>query len=190
MKNLNRRALDNDSKTRGIEEGASLNKKIIYVVSALGIAIVLTAYFLFGLSPPKSSNEIVIKRGAYSNWSLTVQDETVYGVTVWSEFAEYPEDAIKLYHATYWGGVLVDKTPMSWEDNKTGDFHSEPLTLQNLTANWLDAENASIFRFRFEDNYYKVSFSIPKHSNGTSKYLTLTESWENGELYQIIEIWD
>jgi hypothetical protein len=166
-----------------------MNRKILYVVLTLIILIILVAYFLFWLSPPKSSNEIIIQRGAYSNWSLTIQGDTIYGVTVWSEFAEYQEDAVKLYHATYWGGILFDKTPMSWED-KTGSFQSKPLTLQNLTENWIDTENASIFKFRFRDNYYKVSFSIPKYSNGTSQYPTLAESWENGKLYQTIEPWD
>lgn len=163
-----------------------MNKKAIYAVSTLIILIILVAYILFWLSPPKSPNELVIKKGPYSNWSLTIQGDTVYGVTVWSEFAEYPsEDTIKLYHAIYLGGVLIDKKPMSWEDNKTGHFNSKPLTLQNLTANWIEAENASIFKFRFENNYYKVSFSIPKHS-----FETLAESWENEELYQTIETWD
>ncbi len=158
------------------------------LLAILIIAIVafLFAYLLFGMSPPKASNELIIRKGGDSSWSLS-NEQNIYGKSIWSQFATHPNnETIKLYHCTYQGGILVNKDTMFWED-ETGSFSSKPLSLDDLMARWQDL--MSVFKFKYENEYYTVSFAIPKLENGTYKYTDLSEAWKRGELYQIIEGW-
>ena len=157
-------------------------KLLAMVIPTVGL--ILFAYLVFGVSPPQASNRLVIRQGD-SDWSIS-NERTIYGKTVWSQFADYPNETIKLFYCIYWGSVLVDKKVMSWED-ETGSFSSRSLSLNDLVKRAQNSE--SIFKFGFENEYYKVSFSIPKLENETHKYSDLSEAWKKGELHQIIEEW-
>jgi hypothetical protein len=66
-------------------------------------------------------------------------------------------------------------------------FHQKPLILSDLETRWEDTE--SVFKFRYGDDFYKVSFSIPQLADGAYKYLDLEESWYYGELNVTISQW-
>ena len=153
--------------------------------------MILFAFLIYGLSPPNFPNETYIRIGT-NDWNLD-NDQTVYGRSTWSLFADYEGDetirrgdTLKLYDCIYWGAILYDTDAMSWE-NETGSYSSTSLTLNDLMSRWQDA--VSVFKFNYGDEYCRVSFSIPKLENGANKYGDLNEAWESGELYQIIEKW-
>ena len=156
----------------------------LWAIVIITIGLILFAYLVLGVSPPQASNRLIVRKGD-SNWSLS-NEKRIYGKTIWSQFADYPEETIKLYYCRYWGGVLVDKIVISWED-ETGSFSSRSLSLNDLVKR--QQNSRSIFKFGFENEYYKVSFNIPKVENGNYKYSDLSEAWDIGELYQIIEEW-
>jgi len=162
-----------------------------YTISIVAIVAILIAFLILFLSPLKASNETYIREGD-NDWSLD-NDQTVYGKTYWSIYADYMRDetierseTIKLYYCKYWGDILINKETMTWEKD-VGTYSSKSLTLNDLMIRWQDS--ASVFKFNYEDEYYKVSFTIPKLENGDYKYSDLTEAWEKGELYQTIEKW-
>lgn len=158
----------------------------LLAILIIAIVAILFAYFLFDTSPPKASNESSVRKERDTSWSLS-NEHNIYGKSIWSYFAEYENhETIKLYYCRYWGGILFNKETMSWE-NEMGIFSSKPLTLNDLITKWQDS--ASVFKFKYENEYYKVSFSIPTLENGDYKYNDLNEAWERGELYQIIEKW-
>ena len=158
---------------------------MFYVLSIVAIAAILFAFIGFGLSPPAASNEVTVRKG-YTDWRVQ-NGHTINGESAWAFFADAGNyEAVKIYHCAYWGGVLLDKNVMSWENND-GSYSSKSLTLTDLTARWQDS--ASVFKFTYENEFYTVSFSIPKLEDGSYKYADLTEAWENAELHQIIEAW-
>ncbi len=75
---------------------------------------------------------------------------------------------------------------MTWED-EYGRFSTKPLILSDLETMWKDTE--SVFKFRYDDDFYKVSFSIPQLDDESYKYLDLEESWYHGELKVTISQW-
>lgn len=149
------------------------------------IFAVLFAFFVFAMSPPNTSNEILIKEG-YTSWSVG-NDPVFHGETIWATFADYRDDeAIKVGYEVYWGGLKLNTDYMSWED-QNGSYSTGSLTLNELMANWQGSE--SVFKFKHEEELFRVSFSIPNLENGMPKYSSLEDAWANKELYQIIEVW-
>ncbi|MCJ7713177.1 hypothetical protein MUO66_01785, partial [Candidatus Bathyarchaeota archaeon] len=118
-------------------------------------------------------------------WNLDTE-QTTYGQSIWSNFNDNEDKAIKLYYCTYTGGFFYSFDVMGWE-NESGIYSTNSLNLDDLLDRWQDS--ASVFKFNFEKEYYRVSFSIPKFEDGTDKYSDLSEAWEEGELYQIVEEW-
>jgi len=160
-------------------------RAILYAISIVAIVAIFFAFLTYGLSPPNASNEIYIRKGD-TNWSLD-NEQTVYGKSIWANFADHEgNETIKIYYCKYWGSILFNKETMRWE-NEMGNYSSKSLNLNDLMTRWQDS--ASVFKFNFENEYYKVSFSIPKMENGDYKYNDLGKAWEKGELYQIIEKW-
>ena len=76
------------------------------------------------------------------------------------------------------GGIVVSKF-------ENGIYSANSLSFNDLMGRWQDSE--AVFKFRHGDNFFQVTFSIPKLENGTSKFATLIEAWEEGELYQKVE---
>ncbi len=157
--------------------------KLLTIVTTI-VGLMLFAYIVLWGSPPQASNRLVIKTGI-SDWSIP-NERTICGKTIWSQFADYPNETIKLYYCIFWGSFLVDKRVMSWED-ETGSFTSRSLALNDLMKRAQNSE--SIFRFSFENEHFRVTFSIPNLEDETQKYPDLREAWKNGELHQIIEEW-
>ena len=167
------------------------SRSLFYGISILAIIAVLAVFLVYGLSPPNASNEIFVVKG-YTDWSLD-NGRVIHGESVWASFADYEGDetiqrseTIKVYNAIYWGAILFNKAEMSWE-TETGSYSIESLTLNDLKNSWQDG--ASVFKYTFEEDYFRVSFSIPKLKNGEYKFSDLTEAWEEGQLYQTIEKW-
>jgi hypothetical protein len=163
----------------------------IYAISTITIVVILFIFVIYGLSPPNFPNETYIREGN-NDWNLD-NGQTVHGRSTWAIFADFEGDTnisrketIKLYDCVYWGALLYDTDAMSWE-NEMGDYTSRSLTLNDLMLRWQD--QVSVFKYKYGDEYYKVSFSIPKMENGTSKYIDLKDAWESGELYQTVEKW-
>lgn len=163
---------------------------LIYTLLIIAIFVLLFLFLVFGLSPPESPSENIIRFGN-TDWSLDINTR-FYGKTVWSRFADYPgnltienANTIKVEHAIYWGAIPYDSEVMSWEV-ENGIYSANSLSFNDLMDRWQDSE--SVFKYRHEDNFIQVTFSIPKLENGTSKYATLLEAWEEGELYQKVEV--
>jgi hypothetical protein len=164
-------------------------RRLHTVFSFFAIVAVFFAFFVFGMSPPKASNETLIGIGD-TTWSLD-NAPIVHGETIWEKFADYPGsntidhgDTIKIVYCSYWGGLQYNTEYMSWEV-ENGVFSSNSLAFDDLMGRWQDSE--SVFKFKHGEDFYEVSFSIPKLENGTYKYADLLEAWEEGELHQIIE---
>ena len=155
--------------------------KIITVVAVLALVLAF-AYLVLGTVPPKAPNEQDIRHD-WIDWSIDTEP-AVYGKTIWSDFADNINASIKVYHCTYYGGVFHSFETMTWE-TEPGTFSTSSLNYYDLEAKW--SGSASIFKFKFEDEFYKVTFSIPKTENGLDKYTSLLEAWENEELHQIVE---
>ena len=146
---------------------------ILAIVAILLVSVIVIS--VAGSSEP--ANAFVISNGNRFDWGL-VTEQTVYGQVYWSEFRDYPNnDTIKIYIKSYIGPIWFDSHEMKWED-EYGRFSSKPLILSDLEKRWKDTE--SVFKFRYDDDFYKVSFSIPRLNNGTYKYLDLEESWYHG----------
>jgi hypothetical protein len=165
------------------------SRGLIYTLLAIAIFAFLFLFLVFGVSPPRAPNENILRFGN-TDWSLD-NNPRVYGVTTWSRFADYPANAtiehsntIKVEHTIYWGFIPYDSEAMSWEV-ENGNYSSRSLTFNDLMGRWQGSE--SVFTFKQGDDFFQVTFSIPKLENGTSKYATLLEAWDEGELYQIIE---
>ena len=165
------------------------SRGLIYTLLVIAIFTLLFLFLVFGMSPPDSPNENIIKSGN-TDWSLA-SNPRFYGRTVWSRFADYfanstvqNTDTIKVEQAIYWGAIPFDSEAMSWEV-KNGSYSVNSLTFDDLMGRWQNSE--SIFVFKQGDNLFKVIFTIPKLQDGTSKYSTLLEAWEEGELYQVVE---
>ena len=168
------------------------SRTILYAISIIAIIALLFTFLFFVLSPPESSNQIYVRVGD-TDWSVDAEP-IVYGKSIWADFADYERDTttirpetIKLYDCIYWGAVISDKETMFWETEEQGTYASHSLTLNNLMERWQNS--ASVFKFKHEDQYFRVSFSIPKLENGNYKYNDIAEAWEEGELYQAIEKW-
>lgn len=157
--------------------------KIISVVTVIVFASFL-AYLVLGTVPPKNPSEQDIQHG-YTNWSLDTEP-IIYGKTIWSDFSDNINNSIKVYYCTYYGGFFHSFDTMSWE-TEASVFSSTSLNSYDLLAKWDDS--AAVFKFKYEDDCYKVSFSIPKMENGLEKYISLVEAWEKEELHQIVEKW-
>jgi hypothetical protein len=159
----------------------------------IAIFVIFIAFLMVDTSPPGKSNEIFVTVG-HNDWEVG-SDQIIYGETIWGVFADYQYDegtnrreTIRVDYCIYWGGVQMYKEHMSWE-NETGNYLSKSLGLNDLILKWQDSESESVFKFKHEDKYYRVAFSIPKLENGIDKYSNLTDAWENGELYQITDEW-
>lgn len=155
--------------------------KIISIISIIAF-VSFFAYLVLGTVPPEYPNEQDIKHG-WTDWSLETET-AVYGKTIWSDFADNVNNSIKVYHCTYYGGVFHSFDDMTWETEPEA-FSSSSLNYYDLESKWNGS--VSVFKFRFEDDVYKVTFSIPKTENGLDKYSSLLEAWENEELHQIVE---
>jgi hypothetical protein len=166
-----------------------MSRGLTYGLLAIAILAILFVFLIFGISPSKAPSENIIRFGN-TYWSLD-NTPVFHGTTVWSIFADYPgntalehSNTIEIEHTTYWGVIPYDSEPMLWE-TKDGSFLSASLTFDDLMGRWQDSE--SVFKFRHEEDFYQVTFGIPKLENGANKYTTLLEAWNEGELYQIIE---
>lgn len=157
-----------------------------YLFTIISILFVLSllAYLVYGTVPPKEPNELDIHNHS-TNWSLD-SEPIIYGKTIWSDFNDNINDSIKVYYVTYTGGFFHNFETMSWEI-EPGNFSTRSLDYNTLSDKW--DNSSSVFRFKFENDYYRVSFSIPKLENGLDKYDSLIESWEEHELHQIVEKW-
>lgn len=165
------------------------SRALIYTLLVIAIFTLLFIFLVFGVSPSVAPNENIIRFGNTA-WSLD-NNSSFHGKTVWLRFADYPgnssmehSNTIKIEHVIYWGIIPYDSEDMNWEV-ENGSYSSNSLTFNDLMGRWQDSE--SIFKFKHRDDFYHVTFSIPKLENGTSKYATLLEAWEKGELYQVIE---
>jgi hypothetical protein len=165
------------------------SRGLMYTLLMIALLVILFAFLSFGMSPPEAPNENNIGFGSTS-WSLD-STPVVHGETFWGVFADYSgeeilehSNTIKVAYEVYWGALPYDSQYMSWEV-EDGTFSSKSLTLNDLTERWQDS--ASTFTFKHENDLYQVTFNIPKLEDGTSKYATLTEAWENGELHQLVE---
>ena len=166
-----------------------MSRGLTYALLAIAILAILFVFLVFGVSPAKAPSENIMRFGN-TYWSLD-STPVFYGTTVWSMFADYSGNAnlehsntIEVEHTTYWGVIPYDSEPMFWE-TEDGSFSSASLTFDDLMGRWEDSE--SVFKFKHGEDVYQVTFSIPKLENGTNKYTTLLEAWNEGELYQIIE---
>ena len=152
---------------------------LVIIVFAL-----LFALFVFVISPPVAPNEVLISEGS-TNWSVD-NNPIIHGETLWSKFADSGQDvSIKLGYENYLGGLNLNTEYMSWED-ENGIYSASSLTLNELSTRWQVSE--SVFKFKHEDRFFRISFSIPIE-NGAPKYADLEEAWANKELYQVVEIW-
>ena len=155
--------------------------KIISIILIIA-TVSFFAYLIFGPTPLKAPNEQDIRHD-WIDWSIDAEP-AVYGKTIWADFADNINNSIKVYHCTYYGGFFHSFDDMTWE-TEPGTFSSSSLNYYDLEAKWNGS--SSIFKFKFEDEFYKVTFSIPKTENGLDKYNSLLEAWENEELHQIVE---
>lgn len=167
------------------------SRTLLYTISTIAIVAMVFVFINMVLAPPVTSNEIIITVGD-NDWSLG-NDPIFYGKSYWSTYSDSSHDetiqrseTIKMYYCIYWGALTVDKETMSWE-TATGNFSSKSLAHNDLLTRWQDS--GSVFKFKHEETYFKVTFSIPKTENGDYKYTNITQAWEKGELYQTIELW-
>jgi hypothetical protein len=160
-------------------------RRLYVVISVIVVFAFLFALFIFVISPPSAPSEVLIKSG-FTNWSVE-NEPVVHGETIWSTFADYDRDqTIKLGYEAYLGGLNLNTEYMSWEA-QDGSYSTNSLTFDDLMNRWQDSE--SVFKFKHEETFFRVSFSIPQQENGAPKYPSLEEAWANKELYQTIEIW-
>lgn len=155
--------------------------KIVSIISIIA-TVSFFAYLIFGTVPPKAPNEQDMQHGV-TNWNLD-NEPVIYGKTIWADFADNKNNSIKVYHCTYYGGFFHSFDAMSWE-TEAGVFSATSLNMYDLLAKWNDS--TAVFKFKYENDLYKVSLSIPKMENGLDKYSSLTAAWENEELHQIVE---
>lgn len=176
-----------------------MRRNIVIGAGVVAIAIILVAYFVLILPPPIFPSETLLGRGAiHSNWSVKTNETTITGSAIWTKFAYYSDDSIRLYHSIYWGTFLYTKDGLNWID-KQGNLQEKALTLSNLTARWQyggktvptsQQNGSSTFKFAFDSSYYlRVVFSIPLADGDDYKYNSLEEAWESGELYLTITWW-
>ena len=165
------------------------SRGLIYAVAVLAIFALVFLVLAFGVSPAAAPNENIITFGN-TEWSLDTNPR-FYGKTVWARFSDYSGNStiehlntIKVEHEVYFGAIPYDSEHMNWEVSD-GSYSSNSLTFDDLMGHWQGSE--SIFTFKHGDDLLKVTFSIPKLDDGTNKYTTLLEAWEEGELYQTIE---
>ena len=165
------------------------SRALIYTLLMIAIFALLFLFLVFGMSPPDTQNETIIRSGN-TDWSLD-NNPKFYGRTVWARFSDYVAnstlqntDTIKVENAMFLGSILYDTEAMSWEV-ENGSYSFNSLTFDDLMGRWQNSE--SIFILKQGDNLFKVTFTIPKLQDGTSKYSSLLEAWEEGELYQIVE---
>jgi hypothetical protein len=167
------------------------SRSIIYIIAIITVLAVIAIVPTMFMSPPDHPNEGIIKMGE-TDWSLDT-DPKVYGNTIWATYADYEgksEDAehgktIKVYYNSHLGAVTFDNEIMSWKD-VAGVVSTHSLTLEDMVSHLQVSE--AVFKFSVEGENYRVSFSIPKE-NGQDKYSDLTEAWNQGELYQTVELW-
>jgi hypothetical protein len=174
-----------------------LRRSVIIVLGVLAIAIIALAYSILVLSPPVFPNEILLKRGPLqSDWSVEIDDVTIEGSTIWSNYAYYPGESIRLYHSIYVGGIPFTEEGLSWIDDQ-GNLQEKALTLDNLTARWQyegipvptsQQNGASTFKYVLDEHNLKVIFTIPREGDGY-KYQSLEKAWEVGELHLTISKW-
>ena len=157
---------------------------IIAIISLIAIGAFFS-YLVFAIPLPEEPNEVIITKRATIKWNLETE-QTTYGKTIWGNFNDNEEKAIKLYYCTYTGSLFHSFEVMGWE-NESDIYSTNSLNLDNLLDRWQDS--ASAFKFNYENEDYRISFSIPKFEDGTDKYSDLSEAWEEGELYQIVEEW-
>jgi len=163
----------------------------------LAIVIIALAYSMFVLSPPVFSSEILLRKGpVQSDWSAEVDDLTVRGSTIWSNYAYYPGESIRLYRSVYLGAIPFTEEGLSWI-NDHGNLEEKALTLDNLTARWqyerttvpISQQNgSSTFKYVSGEYNLRVVFTIPRDGDGY-KYQSLDKAWEAGELYLTISEW-
>ena len=167
------------------------SRSIIYIIGIIAIIAVLAIVPTMFMSPADNPDELIIKIGE-TDWSLDT-DPKVYGTTIWSAFADYEGETeaaeqgktIKLHYNSHVGAVTLNKEIMSWED-MGGDVTTHSLTLEDMISHMQGSE--AVFKFSVEGENYKVTFSIPEE-NGQNKYSDITEAWNEGELYQTVELW-
>ena len=167
------------------------SRRLFYAILFLALIAVLFVLLIFVVPSPSASNENLIKIG-YVPWSLN-NNLTVHGETIWDKFADYStseeitnDNTIKLGYTIYWGTIPYNTEYMSWE-KEDGSYSSNSLSFDDLLSRWQNSE--AVFKFKHTDDYYRVSFTIPKLENGNSRYIDLQDAWNTGELYQIIEAW-
>ena len=141
-------------------------------------------YLVFGTTPPLEPNEQDIGHG-WTNWSLDTEP-IIHGKTIWSHYADNRNQSIKVHYSTYWGGIFHSFESMSWEVEE-GVFSTKSLDFYDLLSKW--DNSVAVFKFKYNDGFYRVSFSSPKLENGLDKYSSLLEAWEKEELHHIVEKW-
>lgn len=174
-----------------------MRRSIIIALGVLVIVIIALAYSIFVLSPPVFSSQILLRRGpVQSDWSVEVDDTTVRGSTIWSNYAYYPGESIRLYRSVYLGAIPFTEEGLSWI-NDQGNLEEKALTLDNLTARWRyegaavptsQQNGSSTFKYVVDGHNLRVVFTIPREG-GSYKYQSLNKTWEAGELYLTISEW-
>lgn len=146
--------------------------------------IVFLVYLVYGIVPPINPSDQDITHGYY-DWSLDTEP-IIYGKTIWSDFSDNVNHSIKVYYCIYTGGYFHEFNAMYWEVDP-GNYSSASLNYFNLLDKW-DGSTAA-FRYKYNEEFFRVSFSIPKLENGLDKYDSLKEAWNEEELHQIVEKW-
>ncbi len=175
-----------------------MRRNIVIGIGIFAISIVLVAYFVFILSPPRFPNETLLSRGPIqSDWSVKTDETTITGSAIWTKFIYYSDESIRLYRSVYWGALLYTRDGLNWIDEQ-GNLQEKALTLSNLTARWQyngktvpasQQNGSSTFKFAFDNYYLRVVFTLPRADGGNYKYNSLDEAWESGELYLTITEW-
>lgn len=166
-------------------------KAITYALLFLSILALIFAFMVFVMAPPNSPNEITVGFGN-NDWGLD-SEPVVHGRSIWNKFSDYRVDvsvplnhsnSIKVAYENYWGAIPYNSEYMSWEV-EDGVFSSNSLIYDDLIGRWQDSE--AEFKFSYGDNFFQITYSIPKLEDGTNKYATLLDAWDKGDLFQIVE---
>ncbi len=174
-----------------------MRRSIIIALGVLAIVIIALAYSIFVLSPPVFPNEILLRKGpVQSDWSAEVNDATVRGSIIWSNYVYYPGESIMLYRSVYLGAIPFTEEGLSWI-NDQGNLEEKTLTLDNLTARWQYEETlvpisqqngSSTFKYVSGEYNLRAVFTIPRDGD-SYRYQSLDKAWEAGELRLTISEW-
>jgi hypothetical protein len=174
-----------------------LRRSIIIALGVLAAVIIALACSMFVLSPPVFPSEILLRKGpVQSDWSAEVGDMTIRGSTIWSNYAYYPGESVRLYRSVYLGAIPFTEDGLNWI-NDQGNVEEKALTLDNLTARWQyegtlvptsQQNGSSTFKYILDEHNLRVVFTIPREGDGY-KYQSLDKAWEAGELYLTISGW-